>query len=243
MSDKKVAFVTGAGKGIGKAVALGLAKQGVNLIVSSRTESDLIELKSEAEKSGVQLVYKQLDVRNIKDLEALAQTGFETFGRIDYLIANAGVAGPKSNIEEGDAEKWASVIDINLTGVYNTVKSTLPYLKKNNHAKILVVGSGLGHRGQVENIAYSASKAGIWMFTRLLAQELVSANITVNEIIPGPVKTEIDRNNKGNSFTSNIFSTEWIKTPDDVFPLFNFLLSQPEKGPTGQSFSLTRRDL
>jgi len=110
--------------------------------------------------------------------------------------------------------------------------------------QIIMIGSGLGHRGVPKKTAYSVSKAGQWMLTRILAQELVDDNILVNEIIPGPVQTSIDRDIRAaKTSVSSTFTTEWNKEPKDLLPLLEFLLSQGKNGPTGQSFSLARRDL
>lgn len=242
MSEKKVAFITGAGKGIGREIAISLAKADINLAVSSRTADDLLTLSSEIKNLGQKVISAQIDVTDYTGLESFAQKTYNEFDRIDYLFVNAGIAGEKASVLSGNAEKWKEVIDTNLIGAYQTVKATLPFLTLNTHAKIILIGSGLGHRGQVNNTAYSVSKAGLWMFTRLLAQELIEHNISVNEIVPGPVRTEIDRETRS-GFTGDLFSTEWIKAPEDIIPLVLFLLSQPEPGPTGQSFSLARRDL
>ena len=90
--------------------------------------------------------------------------------------------------------------------------------------------------------SYSCSKSGLWMLTKILAQELIEYNILVNELIPGPVKTQIDRS-IDESRTAKAFSNEWNKNPEDVLPLLNFMLSFDETGPTGQTFSLTRREI
>jgi Dehydrogenases with different specificities (related to short-chain alcohol dehydrogenases) len=242
MANKKVALITGAGKGIGREIALALADSGIDLALATRSENDLQSLIPEIEKSGQKAIVAQLDVSAYEGLERFARETYKKFGQIDYLFVNAGIGGEKASVLTGSAERWKEVIDTNLTGAYYTVKAVLPYLTLNTHAKIILIGSGLGHRGQAGNTAYSVSKAGLWMFTRLLAQELAEHNISVNEIIPGPVKTNIDKNS-GIAFSDTLFNSEWIKTPTDVIPLIQFLLAQPETGPTGQSFSLARRDL
>ena len=104
-----------------------------------------------------------------------------------------------------------------------------------------MMGSGLGHRGMPNVAAYSCSKAGLWMLTKILAQELAPYNICVNELIPGPVNTNMSSPEEG-EFRTQLKNIEWFKNPTDVVPMALFLATQPVKGPTAQSFSLMRRD-
>jgi 3-oxoacyl-[acyl-carrier protein] reductase len=121
-------------------------------------------------------------------------------------------------------------------------------LKARGGGKIIMMGSGMGHRGAKGNSSYAVAKAGMWMLTRVAAQELAEHNIAVNEISPGPVRTELTRGIEeraratgGETAFSN--SVEWIKQPEDVAPLAVFLASMPEPGPSAQSFCLNRRDI
>ena len=118
----------------------------------------------------------------------------------------------------------------------------IPLIEEAGAGKIIFIGSGLGHKGLPGTSAYACSKAGLWMLVRILAQELIEKGITVNELIPGPVITDIDRNIEGRQPTVS-FANEWRKETKDVLPMVEFLLTQPDKGPTGQSFSLMRRDV
>jgi 3-oxoacyl-[acyl-carrier protein] reductase len=104
------------------------------------------------------------------------------------------------------------------------------------------VGSGVGHRGLPGSSAYACSKAGLWMLTRVLAQELAAYNISVNELIPGPVATDMTGAQAAQRQGVFGIEGEWVKSPDDVVPLALFLATQPPIGPTAQSFSLMRRD-
>ena len=108
---------------------------------------------------------------------------------------------------------------------------------------MIMVGSGVGHNGRVGASSYSASKAGLWAMTRVLAQELWQHNISVNELVPGPVETRLSSDGReGEQSTVFSINSEWIKQPKDVVPLAMFLATQPDTGPTAQSFSLMRRD-
>lgn len=134
-------------------------------------------------------------------------------------------------------------MDVNLTRAYYTAKVAIQYLKKQGGGKIITIGSGLGHKGRANNAAYSCSKAGLWTLTRVLAQELHKFNISVNELIPGPVVTDMVNASIKDSNSAFSVDSEWIKTPEDVTNLALFMAMQPLIGPTGQSFSLMRRDL
>ena len=122
-------------------------------------------------------------------------------------------------------------------------RAAIPYLKARGGGKIITIGSGIGHQGRVGSSAYASSKSGLWMLTRVLAQELWEHNISVNELVPGPVNTRPTADSAKRQ-ESSVFAidSEWIKNPEDVAPLALFLATQPDKGPTAQSFSLIRRD-
>jgi 3-oxoacyl-[acyl-carrier protein] reductase len=107
---------------------------------------------------------------------------------------------------------------------------------------MIMIGSGMGHRALPDRAAYATSKAGLWMFTRVLAAELMPHNIAVNELIPGPVATDMGPTRPDPDDTAHPLNREWYKEAEDVVPLALFLASQPNGGPSGQSFSLMRRD-
>jgi 3-oxoacyl-[acyl-carrier protein] reductase len=171
----------------------------------------------------------------------MIQQTAEQFGGLDILVINAGVDLDSQSVEHSQTELWRATIETNLTGAYFCVKAAIPYLRQRGAGKIITIGSGLGHRGQTATAAYACSKAGLWMLTRILAQELVNDNISVNELIPGPVETAASSPDPHRSVSAQ-YPSEWRKQPDDVVPLALFLAIQPDRGPTAQSFSLMRRD-
>ena len=135
-------------------------------------------------------------------------------------------------------------MQVNLIGSYHTAHAAIPHLKERGAGKIIAIGSGVGHRGRPGESAYaSVESRTVHAHARVLAQELWQNNISVNELIPGPVLTErvarTHAHRPGSVFQDD---SEWIKTPDDVVPLALFLATQPDKGPTGQTYSLMRRD-
>jgi len=218
-----------------------LAEQGAIVHAFSRNENDLESLKQEISKGTVGV--HTGDIRDHQRLAQVAATIERQDGRLDVLIANAGADLENESIENSDVDKWQETVEINLIGTYKTIRSAVALLKKSANGKLILVGSGLGHRGLPKKSAYSVSKAGTWMLTRILAQELLEYGIAVNELIPGPVMTEIGRAVAPTDRITTVFTQEWNKTPEDLLPLLEFLLSQGPKGPTGQTFSLARRDL
>ena len=153
----------------------------------------------------------------------------------------AGISIDQRSVETSNPKEWRQVIETNLIGAYHTAKAAIPYFRQRGAGKIIILGSGLGHRGMPERSAYSASKSGLWMLTRVLAQELHTYNITVNELIPGPVLTKMAPERE-NEIRTKLGQSEWLKKPEDVVPMALLLPKQPDHGPTVQSYSLMRRD-
>jgi 3-oxoacyl-[acyl-carrier protein] reductase len=239
----KVALITGAGKGIGKAIAIAYAKQGIKVCCIARTLNDIELTANEIKTLGGDAIAILCDVTNYENLEIAIQKAFNKFGRIDILVINAGTDCEKLSVDKLDIEEWKRVIDVNLNGALYTAKAAIPYLKRNGTGKIITIGSGMGHKGRADSAPYSCSKAGLWMLTRILAQELSEYKISVNELIPGPVNTDMGNDSKKDNHSAFSISGEWIKNPEDVAELAIFLAGQPDIGPTAQSFSLMRRDI
>lgn len=238
----KVAIITGAGRGIGKAIALAYAKEGASVCCAARSSEQIEETARQIAKAGGQSLAVQTDVTQFDAVQQMVQKTVDRFGGLDILVVNAGVNYDRRKVEESQTDDWVATLQVNLVGAYFCAKAAIPYLKQRGAGKIIMVGSGMGHRGSAGSSAYACSKAGLWMLTQILAQELWPYNISVNELIPGPVRTEMTKHIVTQS-AGTVFAieSEWIKDPDDVVPLALFLATQPDKGPTSQSFSLMRR--
>jgi 3-oxoacyl-[acyl-carrier protein] reductase len=236
----RVALITGASKGIGKALAIGFASAGVAVVCVARTKSLLDQTVDEIHRAGGQALAVMADVTQEPEVQQMLQNTADHFGKLDILVLNAGGNLNDDCVEQSDSETWRKTIELNLFGAYYCAKAAIPYLKANGAGKIITLGSGLGHRGIAERSAYACAKAGLWMLTRVLAQELQDDNISVNELIPGPV----DTGRISATFRRTVLEkqNEWLKEPEDVVQLALFLASQPDVGPTAQSFSLMRRD-
>ena len=240
----KVALVTGAGRGIGKAIAIGYVSVGAAVCCVARTQSQIDRTVSDIQRGGGTAISVQADVTDYDSVVRAFDTASREFGGIDIVVINAGGNLDDSHdIESGSPEQWTKTVQVNLIGSYHTAHAAIPHLKERGAGKIIAIGSGVGHRGRPGESAYASAKAGLSMLMRVLAQELWQNNISVNELIPGPVLTErvarTHAHRPGSVFQDD---SEWIKTPDDVVPLALFLATQPDKGPTGQTYSLMRRD-
>jgi 3-oxoacyl-[acyl-carrier protein] reductase len=238
----KVAVITGAGRGIGRAIALAYAAAGAATVCAARTAAEISATVEAIEMQGGSGLALPTDVTDLAAVEQLFRQGAEHFGGIDIVVINAGINPDRRTVAASDPAAWRLTLETNLVAPYYCARAALPYLKQRGAGKIIMIGSGMGHRSG-SNSAYACSKAGLWMLTRVLAQEVWQDNISVNELIPGPVETSMTTSadaRQGVAFTT---SSEWIKQPDDVIPLALFLATQPEIGPTAQSFSLMRRDV
>ncbi|MCA9985651.1 MAG: SDR family oxidoreductase [Anaerolineales bacterium] len=243
----KVALVTGASRGIGRAIARGYAAAGAAVGCAARDEAGLASLVAEIEAAGGRAVALPTDVTDEKAVNRMVTGAVDAFGGLDILVANAGVNLSRADVADSDTATWEETIAVNLFGVYYCIKAAIPHLKARGAGKIITVGSGLGHNGIPGLSAYACSKAALWMLTQVVAQELAGEAISVNELIPGPVNTTIGSDDigdaAGDSFSQNVLAKnkEWVKLPADVVPLALFLATQPDIGPTAQSFNLMRR--
>jgi Dehydrogenases with different specificities (related to short-chain alcohol dehydrogenases) len=241
--ENKVAVITGAGRGIGKSIAISYALNGAKVCCISRSQNEIDNTANYIKRQNKSAIALACDVSNYTELEKVFYDIYKAYGRVDIVVINAGIDCYKAPVEELAVEEWEKVIDVNFKGAFYTAKAAIPYLKKQKGGKIITIGSGLGHKGRADNAAYSCSKAGLWMLTKVLAQELYKFNISVNELIPGPVVTDMGNDSRKDSDSAFSVDSEWIKKPEDVTNLALFMATQPLVGPTGQSYSLMRRDL
>ena len=188
--NEKVAIVTGSTKGIGKEIALAFARQGAKVVVSGRSAERATQVCEEikaAEGSAVAVVG---DVAQMDDAQALIDKTVETYGRVDVLVNNAGITRDNLLMRMKESD-WDEVININLKGTFNCIKSITRQLMKQRSGRIINITSVVGQMGNAGQANYSASKAGIIGLTKSVAKELASRNITCNAIAPGFIETDM----------------------------------------------------
>lgn len=186
----KNAFITGAGKGIGKAVAIALAKEGVNLILVSRTQKDIEQLADEASNLGVKALALAADVSDIDSINKAAEKALAEFKHIDILINSAGIASFGKFLEL-EPEAWERIIQVNLMGTYFTTRAIIPNMIERQTGDIINISSTAGLNGNALTSAYSASKFAVLGLTDSLMQEMRKHNIRVTALTPSTVATDM----------------------------------------------------
>jgi 3-oxoacyl-[acyl-carrier protein] reductase len=234
-------LVTGGGRGIGRAFALAFAKAGAKVAVTARTRSEIDAVANEICQSGSKEIAVECDVTDCKSVEQMIETVTDKLGPVSILVNNAGGGLERKPVGDDCPETWRQVIDVNLMGTYHCSRAVLPGMKSLGGGKIINVGSGMGHQARPNNSSYNAAKAAVTMLTKCLSIELWEYNIAVNELIPGPVATQLTADIFQADAPHPAFASEWVKRPEDVVPMAMFLATQPDKGPTGQTFSIARR--
>lgn len=236
----KVALVTGSTTGLGKAIALELAREGFTVIANSeRTTPETKSATSEIKKISKQTIFIQADVSDSSQVNKMVQEIIKKFGKIDVLVNNSGIAIDKT-LENMTDNDWSKVIAVNLTGVFNCTRATIPYMREQGFGRVVSMSSVSGETGTIGKSNYAASKAGIIAFTKSIAQEYAGDGITVNAIAPGLIKTKM----------VEAISTRIIKEmvqkipvghlgePTDIANIVAYLASEKAGYITGQVFNI-----
>jgi NAD(P)-dependent dehydrogenase (short-subunit alcohol dehydrogenase family) len=191
----KVALITGAGSGIGKAAALLLAKEGAKIAALGRSEEELIQAVNQIQDAGGEAMPVKADISQPAQMQQAIEQVINQWGRLDIVFANAGINGVWAPLEELEPEEWDKTININLKGTYLTVKYAVPYLKKQG-GSVIITSSVNGTRifSNTGATAYSCTKAAQVAFAKMVALELAKDRIRVNVICPGAIETNIDEN-------------------------------------------------
>ena len=191
MLDKKTAIITGASRGIGKAIAEELARNGANIAFTyNSNDQKAEELKASIEALGRKCYCKKFDISNFDESVQFVKEVIEHFEKIDVLVNNAGITRDKA-LALMTKEEWESVIDTNLTGTFNMSRAVIFYLMKQKEGNIINITSVSGISGLSHQTNYSASKAGMIGFTKALAKEVAAYNIRVNAVAPGFIETDM----------------------------------------------------
>lgn len=187
----KAAVVMGAGRGIGRTLALGLADAGADLVVSSRTTSELESLAEEVRSMGRKVLVRPTDITVLKEIEALAEDARKTFGKIDILVNNSGTNVHEPALEVTE-EHWDRIIDTNLKGLFFCCQIIGRIMVEQNHGKIVNIGSTFGLVGNESRSVYCASKGGVTQLTKVLAIEWAPHHVNVNAIAPTATETPMN---------------------------------------------------
>ena len=236
----KLAIITGGARGIGKQIALTFAKEGYNIAINYRTENeDLKNTKKEIEENNVKCFTFQGDVTNFKDCEQFVKQIVEEFGNIYVLVNNAGITRDTLLMRMKE-EDFKQVIDTNLIGTFNVTKNVISYMMKARSGRIINISSVVGISGNAGQTNYSASKAGIIGFTKSLAKEVASRNITVNAVAPGFIETQMTDVLKDDikEEIAKKIPLKRMGTPQDVANVVKFLASNDSSYITGQVINI-----
>jgi len=231
----KIAVVTGAGRGIGRAVALAYAKMGADVVCVSRTEENSAKVAAEVEAIGRRAWAVAVDVSDTAAVDAAAKGILESTGRVDILVNNAGVTRDNLLMRMSE-EEWDTVIDTNLKGAFNFTKAlTRPFIKQRS-GRIINIASVIGLIGNAGQSNYAASKAALIGFTKSIAKELATRGITVNAIAPGFIETDMTAalSEKMREGILGNVPLGRFGSPDDIAHAAVFLAMEPSGYITGQ---------
>lgn len=233
--SEKIVVVTGASRGIGKAIALAFAKEGASVVVSARNIDSLNVVTDEIRKTGAKALAIKTDVSVVEDAKNLIEQTLEKFGKIDILINNAGITKDNLLLRLSE-DDWDTVLNTNLKGAFNCIKAVTKPMMKNRAGVIINITSVVGQTGNAGQTNYSASKAGMIGMTKSVAKELASRNIRVNAIAPGFIQTDMtdELNDKTKEELIKSIPLSKLGKVENVADLVLFLSSDKAEYITGQ---------
>ncbi len=225
----RIALITGASRGIGRAVALRFAEEGAKLILVARTTGALEELDDDIRKiSGESATLVPMDMRDFDAIDKMGGAVYERFGKLDILIGNAGILGTLSPMGHIKAKDWSQVMDVNLTANWRLLRSFDPLLRKSDAGRCVFVTSTVGAQPRAYWSSYAVSKAGLEMMTKIYAQEMANTSVRANLLNPGGTRTAM------RALAMPGEDPETLKTPDQITEPFVQLSEQgcPHNGMT-----------
>jgi 3-oxoacyl-[acyl-carrier protein] reductase len=231
----KSAVVTGSARGIGREIALMLARAGADVVISDLNEEAGLEVVEEIKGLGRKSIWVKADVSRFEEAEKLIHSALEAFEKIDILVNNAGITRDNLMMRMSD-EEWQSVINVNLTGTYNCVRAATKSFMKQRAGKIINIASVVGQMGNPGQANYAASKAGVIGLTKSVAKEFASRNVNVNAVAPGFIQTAMTDKlpEKAKEALMGVIPMGRLGQPEDVAKAVLFLASEASAYMTGQ---------
>jgi 3-oxoacyl-[acyl-carrier protein] reductase len=240
MAEKRVAVITGAARGIGKSIALYLAEKGIDIVVSDIMKEAAEETTAELRNKGIHAIAVAADVSKAEDAQKLIDTTIKEFGKIDFLINNAGITRDNLSIRMSEQD-WDLVLDINLKGAFLCSQAAAKAMMKKKFGSIVNIASVSGILGTAGQANYAASKAGVIALTKAMARELGVRNIRVNAVAPGFIITEMT-DKLSNEVKENYLKDIPLKrggTPEDIAHAVEFLISSASSYITGTTLNVS----
>jgi NAD(P)-dependent dehydrogenase (short-subunit alcohol dehydrogenase family) len=239
----RVALVTGASRGIGRAAALGLAEAGFDVVLNDipRQQAELQTVRNEIEAAGRRCFVVLADVSKKAEVTAMVEKAIAEAGQIDAVVNNAGILISNS-VEKLEEDQWDAVLDVNAKGTFLVTQALLPHMRARRYGRIVNIASIGGKHGAPLQAHYSASKAAVMGFTRVLAQEIGADGITANCVCPGIIVTDMGRTNLADQANVDkwtaITALRRLGQPEDVAGPVVFLASDQSAFVTGQSLNV-----
>jgi NAD(P)-dependent dehydrogenase (short-subunit alcohol dehydrogenase family) len=250
--DGRAALVTGAGRGIGRQIALRVAAEGARVVLTGRSTDALTRVGEEIERAGGYALVVPGDVRDEQSVNELVSVAREQVGPIELLVANSGIAGPTRELWELSLEDWEETLRVNLTGVFLTCRAVAPEMLERRSGAIVVIGSGTGKNPLAGRTPYAASKAGLIGLVRSLAWELGPHGVRVNLVSPGAIGGErldgvIERQAAASGRSSQEVRATFVEgsalgqvaSAEDVAAAVAFLLSEDARAITGEDLNVS----
>ena len=225
----KIALVTGATRGIGKAIAEAYVREGAAIFICARNQAEVSTTVQSLRKTGAQIDGCAADVSEPADVERVVQTTVQRYGRINVVVNNASLLGPRLPIADYPIADWQEVLSVNLTGIFLMMQQTLKIMVPTEQGSIINVSSGVGRTGRARWGAYAVSKFGVEGLTQVAADEVRQCGIRINAINPGPTRTSM----RAQAYPEEDPFT--LPTPEEIAPVFVYFASDRTRGETGQS--------
>lgn len=226
----KVVLISGASRGLGKALAFGFAERNASLCICARHGLLLDNVRTGLQKLNAQVISAAFDLRNEKSVAEFVENITATFGRIDVLINNASILGSRVPIDSYPIGIWRDVVDVNVNGTFILTKHALPLMIQQKSGSIINISSSVGRKGRRNWGAYAVSKFAIEGFTQTLAEEVKDFGIRVNSLNPGAMATDMRREAYPDEDQSK------LKKPEEILDIFFYLASDESKEITGQAY-------